>query len=45
MLEGSSLRLQSQSKIGFSLAMKSNGNNNKRPTGLTLQKTDAKAWW
>lgn len=45
LFEGNTFRFQSQSKIGYSLAMVKNGNDNKRPTGLTLEKTDAMAWW
>ena len=42
---GSSFRIESMAEKGMSLAMVKNGNNNKRPTGLTLQKTNSKAWW
>lgn len=40
-----SMTLQSQAKKFMSLAMANNGNANKRPTGLTVQKTNNKAWW
>jgi hypothetical protein len=45
MMGSRSLRLESQQRKGWSLSMVSNGNGNRRPTGLTLQRTNSKAWW
>jgi hypothetical protein len=45
MLNSRTLRLESQLRKGWSLAMVANGNGNRRPTGLTLQRSNSKGWW